>query len=192
MNNKILLFGLVIICFFTWGCNSKSISSGQKSNNLEQNSELPTNSNANDSFNESQISYKLYTNDRYGFSIECPNTFVVKVVPDNDDGRIFSSLDGDVELTVSGINNVLEETAQFYYQQILKEHSNVAYKAQTGNWLIVSWVEGNEIIYEKMVVGSGSINTLLIKYPLSQKKTYDFVISHLNASFKTPFIDESH
>lgn len=101
-----------------------------------------TNPAMNDSNNTSGVIYKLYTNGRYGFSIEYPSTFAVKVIPDNDDGRIFSSPDGEAELTVSGINNVLGETAQSCYQQELKEHPNAAYKVQRGNWLIVSWVEG--------------------------------------------------
>jgi uncharacterized membrane protein len=40
---------------------------------------------------EQQVSYKHYGNARFGFIIEYPSDFKVKVVPDNGDGLIFQS-----------------------------------------------------------------------------------------------------
>jgi len=141
---------------------------------------------------EQPTSYKQYTNSRYGFSIEYPSTFITKVVPDNNDGRIFSTKDNSAELTVSGINNISSQDVKSLYSDLLKEHSNVSYKKQQDNWFVVSWIEGDKIVYEKMVVGSGSNNTFVIKYPSSQKEIYDEIITHLNSSFKTPSIDTGH
>lgn len=42
------------------------------------------------------------------------------------------------------------------------------------------------------IVGSGSINTLVIKYPSRQKEICDEIITHLNSSFKTPSIDTGY
>jgi hypothetical protein len=141
---------------------------------------------------QQEVSYKKYSNSRFGFSIDNPDTFITKVVPDNNDGIILASPEGDTELTVSGINNVLNETAQSLYSKLLKEHSNAAYKKQEDNWLIVSWTEGDKIYYQKSIVGAGSIDTFLIKYPIKLKDAYDSIVTHLNLSFKTPLIDISH
>jgi len=141
---------------------------------------------------EQQITYKKYANTRYGFSIEYPSTFVTKVIPDNNDGIMLASPDGSVELTISGINNVLNETAISSYNELIKNHSNASYKNQQGNWFVVSWMEGDKIVYEKGVVGKGSSNSFVIKYPLTQKKAYDSIVSHLNSTFKTPLIATNH
>ena len=148
--------------------------------------------NANETLQEHKLEYKQYTNDRFGFSIEYPSTFVTKVVPDNDDGRIFSSEDDTARLTVSGINNIFNDTVIASYNDVLKVHSNASYKKQEDNWFAVSWTEDNNIVYEKSVVGNGSIDTFIIKYPKSQKEYYDSIVAHLNSSFMTPFIDVGH
>ncbi|KLU65149.1 hypothetical protein DEAC_c31160 [Desulfosporosinus acididurans] len=139
-----------------------------------------------------QISFKTYTNARFGFSIEYPNTFITKQLPFNNDGIILQSPDDSAELTVSGINNVMNETVTSLYNQTLSEHSNASYKQKGSDWFTISWLEGNQIAYQKSVVGSGSINTFLIKYPLSQKAAYNPIINRLNSSFKTPSIEQSH
>lgn len=157
-------------------------------NNLEstqENNELVQSKNQ-------QVSYKQYTNDRYWFSIEYPSTFITKLLPDNNDGIILSASDGNTELTVSGINNILNETPTSIYNDLLKEHRNASYKKHADNWMVVSWLEGDKIVYEKRVVGSGSINTFIIKYPSIQNDYYSPIISHLNSTFDTPQIDTGH
>jgi hypothetical protein len=74
----------------------------------------------------------------------------------------------------------------------LKEHSNASYKKQEGNWMVLAWIEGEKMIYEKMVVGKGSTNTFIFKYPSKQKDYYSPISSHLNPTFKTPSIGNVH
>jgi len=49
-----------------------------------------------------------------------------------------------------------------------------------------------ESVYKKAVVGSGSVNSFVIKYPLAQKEIYDPIIERLISTFKTPEIDSMH
>jgi tetratricopeptide (TPR) repeat protein len=140
----------------------------------------------------SDPSYKSYINDRFAFSIDYPITFIASPSPTNNDGITLSSQDGNTELTVSGINNVLNQTPTSAYNDLLKDHSNAAYKDQESNWFVVSWLEGDKIVYEKSVVGSGSMNTFIIKYPSKQKDYYNSIVSQLNSSFKTPGIELAH
>ena len=139
-----------------------------------------------------QVLYEEYTNDRFGFAIQYPSTFMTKLLPDNGDGIILESPDKSAELTVSGINNVLNETPESTYNDLLKEHSNASYKMQEDDWMVVSWIEGDNIVYEKKVVGSGSSNTIIIKYPSNQKEYYSAIIAHLNSTFKTPLVGDCH
>lgn len=139
-----------------------------------------------------KITYKEYKNARYGFSIAYPNYLVKRQEPDNGDGIILTNEDGSVRLVVSGINNVLNETPASACNDALKNIGKVSYKAQSGNWFVLSWVEGNKIVYAKYVVGPGSINTYVFEYPASKKDSYQEVMSKLNSSFKTPSIHQMH
>lgn len=141
---------------------------------------------------EQNVSYKLYVNGRFGFSIEYPSDFTIKVTPDNNDGLIFQSVDGKTELTVSGINNVSNDTVISEYNNLITQHRDAPYKKQEGNWFVVSWIEGNNIVYEKTVIGTGSENTFVLEYPISQKDYYNAIVSHLVATFKNPGIDSVH
>ena len=180
--NKLLIIFIVMSIYIT-GCGN------QKYNSIKQNVKS---ANTNEILQEQKVEYKQYTNGRFGFSIEYPSTFVTNVVPDNDDGRIFSARDDSTKLTVSGINNIFSDTAASVYNDLVKVHSNASYKKQEMNWFVVSWAEEDKIVYEKNVVGNGSIDTFIIKYPASQKKYYDSIVDHINSSFKTPFTDVAH
>lgn len=184
---KIFLFTLILLSFAIVGCGNTD--NKQTSTTGNTNAEVSQNTNK---ASEQQVSYKQYDNNRFGFSIEYPIDFTVKVDPANNDGCIFQSSDGKVELTVSGINNVLNDTAISEYNKLLSQHSDATYKKQENNWFEVSWVDGNNIIYEKNVIGTGSMNTFVIKYPSSQKDNYSAIVSHLISTFKTPGVDSAH
>ena len=70
--------------------------------------------------------------------------------------------------------------------------NNAPYKKQEDNCMVVPWIEADKIFYEKRVVGSGSTNTFIIKYPSNRKDYYNPIISQLNSSFKTPEISTVH
>ena len=80
----------------------------------------------------------------------------------------------------------------YYYQQQLKAHTNIAYKNQESNWYVVSWIDRDSIGYTKGIVGKGSMNAFVIQYPKAEQQVYSPVINVLSASFKTPRIDEGH
>lgn len=164
--NNMKIITLILLCVFAAGCKDKL-----------------------------QISYSQYTSSRYGFSIEYPSNFKVTETSDNDDSILFQSPDGKTEMMVGGLNNDIDEikeTAVSRYNKELSEHSPVSYKRQEDNWFVISWIEGDTIVYEKDVRGKGSANTFWIKYPKSQKNYYKPIISHIVASFKTPEVDSPH
>jgi hypothetical protein len=138
------------------------------------------------------VKYKSYTNDRYLFTADIPSTFTIEVEPENGDGLIFISKDKLAELTVSGGNNALRYTVRDYLKFLVEGKKNISYKITKGNWIVLSWIEGNKIVYERCVVGSGSENSIYFKYPVKQKAYYSGILSHIIASFKTPGIEESH
>lgn len=140
---------------------------------------------------DKKISYKVYSNPRYGYNIDYPNNFKKNIKFDSDEGAVLESSDGKANIRVWGGNNVNNYTPSQYYKHVLNSEKNIYYKAQSGKWFVLSWEDGQNIEYEMYVVGEKSENGYLIQYPKSEKKYYDDIIKHINLSFKTPFVSES-
>jgi len=138
------------------------------------------------------ITYISYANDRFGFTIDYPDSFVTKSTPDNGDGIILASKDGNAELSVSGINNALGDTAASFFKSLTEEHPDASLKTTQDNWVTMSWTDGDTVYYQKSVIGTGSIDTFVLKYPKTQEDVYTTIITYLETSFKTPSVEESH
>ena len=139
---------------------------------------------------EEEIQYLYYYNERYGFSIEYPDIFSDYTLPENGDGITFSDKEVGVELTISGSNNVLEETAEGLFMQDVNALPNVNYQFQKNNFYVVSWSERGIMYYKNVVVGPGSMNTFWISYPSVDEAHYDNIVTHLYETFTTPYIDQ--
>ena len=138
-----------------------------------------------------QFTYRLYTNVRYQCSIMYPNNLTIISDPDNGDGRGFKSVNGEAELSVYCSNNISNDTVNSMYSTAIND-SNPSYKKQSGNWYVISYTEGDKVVYQKTVVGKGSMDTFVFKYPINQKDKYSKVVEELNKSFKTYALDEGH
>lgn len=190
----VVLHGLTGSPSQTSSAASSAASSAESRTVSESSSQKPSASASSrqESSPSSEISYKQYQNERYGFSIEYPSYLSSDIQPDNGDGMSFSSGDGSVKLTVSGENNILGDTPDSVLQGILKDHGSLADQQSEDGWCTASWTSGDTVSYEKNVVGKGSINTFVFSYPASQKDFYAPVIEHLNESFQTPGTDAFH
>ncbi|MDD3223447.1 MAG: hypothetical protein PHX70_01885 [Clostridium sp.] len=140
---------------------------------------------------DKQVTYKTYSNIRYGYNIDYPDNFAKNAKFDSDEGMILQANDGKANIRVWGGNNVNNYNPSEYYRHVLKNQENIYYKAQSGKWFVLSWKDGQNIEYEMYVVGEKSEDGYLIEYPESEKKYYDNVIKQMDLSFKTPFVDES-
>jgi hypothetical protein len=199
---------IIFISIVFAGCSTGTTVKTQsqtKANGLSANTETSESSESSTSVSSSATessstavssnpaTYKQYGNPRFGFWVDYPSDLITKTIPDNGDGQTFESTDGSVVFAASGSNNADSYTpAEYLKQVVLPTIKGVVYQAQGSNWDIVSWTDGNTIGYEKDIVGSGSINTFYIKYPVSRKAEFDPIIEHIGQSFKTPDIDNSH
>ena len=136
-----------------------------------------------------EIEYKSYSNGKFSYSIMYPSN--IKVVEDNTNGNVFKSDDGKVSLQIYGNNNAPNDNIDAIYNKAIK-NTDMYYKVKSGNWFVISYVEGDEIIYQKKVVGKGSTNTFIFKFPANQKDQYAKVVDKLEKSFKTSTTEENH
>lgn len=136
-----------------------------------------------------------YRNARFGFSIRYPSTWVKGKESVNGDGCIISPQDGTIEVTVSGSNNTLNETSQNAYYRTLnmaKQKGIPGFHTLSDDWYVVTYTDGTFIYYVKGFVGSGSENTLYIKYLQSKKEQYQDVIQQLENGFNHGNLDTGH
>ena len=133
--------------------------------------------------------WHTYRNDRYGTTIDYPDTFIPQPPPDNNDGRAFKSADG-ADFTVSASYNALDFDVAKYRAFILKNldaGSAVTYQATGGTWFVISGSKGDKVFYQRHVLSHGAQMTedFVISYPAALKSTYDSIAARMAKSFRS-------
>ncbi len=137
--------------------------------------------------------YATYHNIRFGQVVEYPrDLFPIRPPPPgNGDGQIFTSKDGESELSASGrwnidefatIDEVLTEASEFRTQ----DGWTVTYRKKGKDWCVLSGTKADRIFYEKLLLTHRKkiINTLTIEYPAAAKPLIEPVIPRIAASFR--------
>ncbi|MDX6256293.1 MAG: eukaryotic-like serine/threonine-protein kinase [Frankiales bacterium] len=127
------------------------------------------------------VGYRTYTNPRFGFSTQIPASFTSRPSPDNGDGLSFTSPDRRATVTAYGSNNDLNNTVATLENQMAADlHTkggNVTYRNNSTSIAAVSGTYpsplGTMVFYQRSVLGSGSIDTVLWIYPVADKHADD-------------------
>jgi hypothetical protein len=128
--------------------------------------------------------FRTYSNERFGFRIDYPQSFIAGQPPENGDGMNFTSPDGEATLLVSGSNNA-GWTLRDYYNMYSKDiHGKVGYQKFGYGWFVVTWTEGDKLVYRKMFVGNGSENSFTFIYPIGERTLYDEAATKMEKSFR--------
>jgi len=129
--------------------------------------------------------YNGYANPRYGFTTLWPSSFRAQPPPEDGDGQAWTSPDGQVQLSAYGANNVLNYSPE---QDEAADASalSVVYSNISGDIVTVSGYENNgrTIVYQRDVVGSGSIDTLYWSYPANQKAQWNATVTLTALTFQ--------
>lgn len=136
-----------------------------------------------------EVGYIDYKNEKFSYSITYPDNLTIGTATTN--GSVLKSNDGMVSLQLYGSNNEANETIDSIYNNAIK-NNNMYYKVKSGNWFVISYTEGNEIVYQKKFVGKASTNTFIFKFPANEKAKYTSVVDKLEKSFKTSSTNSSH
>lgn len=139
--------------------------------------------------NDYKLPQKQYTNARFGYRINYPEDMLLpQGESDNGDGQRFISVDGDIEMTVSGINNVLNNTLMTQYKQDILEkdrlNKTVAYQVIKKDFYVISGQIKNIIYYQKTMLKDDIFMTLYITYPANQRSKIDPIVSEISKSFR--------
>jgi hypothetical protein len=128
------------------------------------------------------VTYRTYSNARYGFSIAYPvNVLFPQGESDNGDGQKFVSQNGRASLLAFGSQR-LDRSLQDEFQSA-QENRTVTYKVLNQNWFVVSGTENGKIFYQKTLLRGDVFKTFIIEYEKAQRATYDAITARIARSF---------
>jgi hypothetical protein len=129
-----------------------------------------------------RVTYKTYSNARYGFSIAYPlSVLLPQGESDNGDGQKFVSKDGSASLLAFGSNR-LDRSLQDEFQAA-QENRTVTYKILKSEWFVVSGTENGKIFYQKTLLRGDTFKTFIIEYDEGERATFDPITTRVARSF---------
>jgi hypothetical protein len=129
-------------------------------------------------------SWRSYHNTRFGVTADYPAGWERQPAPENNDGRVFVSPDGRARVTISGIFALDSRAEEFAGKARPLDGETVTFKAQRGDWIVLSGARGSMVFYRKALIScKDSIwNDVQIVYPAQDKSKYDSLVAHIAAS----------
>jgi hypothetical protein len=128
------------------------------------------------------LAFTTYKNDRFGFTIDYPQSFVAEQTSPSSDGLTLVSPDGKAHLVMSARNN--HGLALGDYERLRSVVSGqVLYREAGKDWFVIVWSNADNRGYLKMFVGNGSVNSFALTFPESWRPNYDSVVTRMEKSF---------
>ncbi len=130
-------------------------------------------------------SFRTYANDRFGATAEYPGDWRSDPPPENGDGLVFRSPDGQATITISGILNIADTP-----EEAMRDEEK-GYDGQTVTFhqhgrrsVIVSGTQGDKIFYRKsiLVCRDQIWNHVYLEYPAARKTEYDALVAKVAGS----------
>jgi hypothetical protein len=139
----------------------------------------------------SQEGYQTYSNTRFGYWINYPSSFTASTDSSSADGITVG--DGTATLIISGVNNKNGGSTKNYYDIAVSGALGlVGYKRLEGTWFVVTYDSGNTLTYEKVFVGSGSLNAFVMTFPKIQRSKYEPIVTKIEKSFHHGDVNHRH
>ena len=124
--------------------------------------------------------FSYYINSRFGFAVEVSDLFTKAIViPDNGDGVILADEAEQALFRASGGNIIDKKNLKRRFEEARKElGSAVAYAHLGKDSYVLSWTEGSDIHYRKVLLGSSIWCDMELTYPATRKKEFDPIVVH--------------
>ncbi|MFV8826417.1 hypothetical protein [Alkalihalobacterium sp. APHAB7] len=134
-----------------------------------------------------QVSYQVYQNARFGFSIQYPSDLTMAPPPTNGDGARFYNNELEI-VAFGGHTNIIDsgETIEtYYYQDIVNISAPIGYQRLTDDWYVISYNENGTTVYKKFFFDDSTFNSFIISYPASKQEQYGPITDHIASTFIT-------
>ena len=136
----------------------------------------------NQSIAAQRVTYRTYSNARYGYSIAYPvGLLIPQGESDNGDGQKFVAKDGNATLLVFGSNR-LDRSLEDEFQAA-QENRRVVYKILRRDMFVVSGTENGKIFYQKTLLRGDAFKTFIIEYDEQERALFDPITARIARSF---------
>ena len=124
-----------------------------------------------------------YTNDMHPYSMSIPNRFEMEDTPSGSGARYKDPETGFV-ISLFGFANVNDETVSEVFAHENTSGKTDLYTAADDDWYVISWREGDTIIYEKTIVADSTIATAHLEYSTANRDMGSKIIDTLLPTFQ--------
>jgi hypothetical protein len=130
------------------------------------------------------LTYRPYTNTRYGFFVDAPTFFKPSPPPTNGDGQEWT-WGGRSTMTASAIHNPGSMTMQEMCKEDL-ERKGTTMKSVSATTCLVSGKDAGKVYWQRTLLSGDVFYSLRLVYDERLKEDFDPLVTHVNASWKVP------
>lgn len=124
-----------------------------------------------------------YTNDMHPYSMSIPNRFEMEDTPSSSGTRYKDPETGFV-INLFGFANVNDETVSEVFAHENTSGKTDLYTAADDDWYVISWREGDTIIYQKTIVTNSTVATVSLEYSTANRDMGSKIIDTLLPTFQ--------
>lgn len=176
----------VVFCVLTaWSCGGNRRADTGDAANQPATDTASTETVAAD---DAPTTYATYHNERYGYSVDYPNSLIPQGESDSGDGQKFISNDGQTTLTVYSVYNVLAATTDALCADQAAGFKDNGYKitntlANDNSYTITGSNNATALHCFSSIINDEEI-VITYEYPTNAQNTFAQIINHTQNSIK--------
>jgi hypothetical protein len=104
--------------------------------------------------------------------------------PEGGTGRRFFTEDRRADLTVQSVPNPENDSPATFLAK-KRPPAGIIYKRITSDFFVVSSIRNDRIWYNRCNRGNGTMNCVLINYPIAEKRQWDSVVTRISHTLRS-------
>ena len=132
-----------------------------------------------------ETEWQRYVIPSTGTSVEMPVTIFTSDAgpPEGGTGRRFFTEDRRADLTVQSVPNPENDSPATFLTK-KRPPAGIIYKRITSDFFVVSSIRNDRIWYNRCNRGNGTMNCVLINYPVAEKRQWDNVVTRISHTLR--------
>jgi serine/threonine-protein kinase len=132
--------------------------------------------------------WRTYNNERFGATAEVPADWRAGRPPENGDGLVFTSPDGQASIAVYGslhIWDTIDEAVAIF--ETPSDGETIKYKHHGPRSIVISGTRGDRIFYAKSLLScrDNVWDHVRIEYPAARKSAFDALVMYVARSLRS-------
>ena len=161
----------------------------QKKNEEDTSIDNNTNESHSDEKNDINLNYIVYNNVKYGFQIKYPKELSVLDEGIDDEGMAVTNEEGDFCMYAYGFNNEDGETIDSMKDSLMVDGAEAE---DIDDGFVLTYEEDGIQNKYVMKIGTGSINVMIITYPMDKEEEYKNMVNAIIGNFITGDLSASY